>query len=164
MSDDKMRKKWDLFVGRNIKYLRSEETIKNDKIEKCKEYINKHNKIPSAHDKEPEIKSLGIWISKVRNNETLLNKSEYKEFFDEYSDYFLTPEEKWNKNFELLKEYVNEHEKFPSGANKDDSIRYLGKWAGTQKRIFKTKTQIMANENIYDTWRIFFEDNSKLFE
>jgi hypothetical protein len=64
----------------------------------------------------------------------------------------------------MLIEYVDEHKKMPSGSNKDDDIRYLGKWVGTQKRIFKTKTQIMKNQIIHDKWKKFLDENSQLFQ
>lgn len=106
----------------------------------------------------------GYWLSKTRNNPALMKQQKYKTFFAEHKEYFMSPVEKWNDNFERLKDYIEEHHKLPSGANKDDNIRYLGKWAGTQKRIFGTKTQIMKNQMIYNSWKSFITENEELFQ
>lgn len=162
MSSAETRKKWDEFIAEYKQYFQSDAEIKDSKLESCKQYIDKFKKLPSTHDKNEEIKTLGYWLSKLRNNPTLRELKIYKQFFLEYDEYFMTPEESWKKNFEKLEAYVAEKHKLPSGADKNEDIRYIGKWVGTQKRIFKLKSQIMKNDEIYELWKTFAEGNSDL--
>jgi hypothetical protein len=40
----------------------------NDTLEKVRLYIETNNKLPSQHNKNKDIKQLGMWISHQKNN------------------------------------------------------------------------------------------------
>merc|ERR1712127_1129635 len=53
---------------------------------------------------------------------------------------------------------MGDNKKRPSQQDKDKDIKRLGKWIGTQQTTYRTKTWIMANEEIYNLWTGFIND------
>ena len=157
MASIEMRKKWGEFVSKHSQYLKTDNEISDSNIILCGYYIDKNKKLPSTHSSDEQIRYLGNWLSKTRNNNELLKQEKYRKFFEKYSEYFMTPEEKWLSNFEKLLKYTYENNKLPTGSDSDDDIRYLGKWLGTQKRNYVKKIQIMKNKDIYKKWKLFVE-------
>ncbi len=94
----------------------------------------------------------------------MIKKPIIKQFFDDYSEYVANSNEKWMRNFNNLKKYMDEFDKMPTGSDKNDDIRYLGKWLGTQKRTFEKKQQIMKDPTIYNIWKKFVEQHGKFFD
>lgn len=173
MKDATNRKKWEVFKNKYFDQLKNVKETCVDNLSKCIKYIEENNKLPSTHDKSDDIRSLGNWLSKLRqeyNKQDYSAKNiplskKYDSFFEQYAEYFMQPEDKWYFNFEQVEKYVNEFGKLPTGSNKDDKIRYLGKWIGTQKRNYENKKQIMkSNKKIYNDWKEFVAEYSELFK
>ena len=69
MQNEIIRKKWEEFINSKYKiYFLSNEEEWINKLDEVKKYINKYNKTPSTHDKDEDIKQIGIWISKQKTN------------------------------------------------------------------------------------------------
>jgi hypothetical protein len=135
-------------------------------LNKVKDYIDKNDKTPSNHDKNKEIKSLGKWINSqktkyikkegIMNNEDIYTK--WANFVNEYQKYFLSNEKIWYNSLNKVKEYIVENSKKPSHGSKIKDIQILGSWVGTQQQNYKTKEQIMKNDEIYNEWTQFMNE------
>ncbi len=78
----------------------------------------------------------------------------YTEFINnvKYKNYFLSNEDEWKQNLNNVKQYINKNNKKPSTHDKNKDIKYLGSWIRTQQQNYKTKLQIMATPEIYNSW------------
>lgn len=70
-------------------------------------------------------------------NEIIFN--EWIIFINKYVKYFLSHEELWDTNLQLVKEYIIKYNKKPSITNTYKNIVQLGQWILTQKHNYKTK-------------------------
>jgi len=171
MKNKEIRKKWEKFIEDYEKYFISNEEFWEKILNDVKKYIDKHNKRPSCHDKNQEIKKLGKWIShqqenyknksKIMKNKEIINK--WKKFIEEYAKYFMTNEELWEKILKEVKKYIDKNNKRPSKHDKNQEIKKLGCWINTQQKNYKKKSQIMSNKEIRKKWDIFVEEYVKYF-
>ena len=69
-----------------------------------------------------------------------------------YKDYFLSYEELWYNNLELVKKYIDTFNKLPSRPNK------LINWIRMQTQNYKNKTKMMINKEIYAKWTEFINN------
>ena len=139
--------------------------------EKVKAYINKHKKAPSNGDKNKSIKILGSWISKQKQNydfditkcKQIMKTSEIHLLWTEtinnpkYKDYLIVdPVSDWKDNLEEVKLYITERKKSPNKRDKNNVIKTLGVWVGTQKKNYDLDIakcqQIMKNPVIHSLW------------
>ncbi len=67
-------------------------------------------------------------------------------------------EEIWMKKLEEVKKYIDKYKKRPSSESKDKEIKSLGIWTQRQQQIYKTKSNIMNTEEIYNKWTSFIND------
>jgi DNA-directed RNA polymerase subunit H (RpoH/RPB5) len=143
----------------------------NQQVEWLKEYIIENNKLPSATDKDPKIKTLGIWLSSQQKNYknkqySMAIKSQYDkwtEFLTEYAQYFVSNEDVWVQNFEPTKEYITKHNKLPSQRDKDPKIKKIGLWVSNQQQNYKNKQHSMAIKSQYDKWTEFLTEYAQYF-
>ena len=114
----------------------------NDKI--------KINTIDFFHSKDEN----GIEL--IENDKVLLNNCiiDIKEFK------FYT----WEDKLEMVKAYIDENGKLPYEKDKNNNIKFLGKWIGTQKHNYKNNNQIMKNSIIRKEWENFIEEYISLFK
>ena len=63
-----------------------------------------------------------------------------------------------NKLNEVIK-YIDENNKKPSTIDKNNEIKILGSWISNQQTKYKSKKEIMKDENIYNLWTEFINDN-----
>jgi len=91
-----------------------------------------------------------------------INDNKYKKFFEDNNII-------WINKLELVKKYIDENNKKPSTTYKNNEIKILGSWISNQQQNYKSKKNIMENENIYNLWtefinndkyKKFFEDNN----
>ena len=68
MKNTEIRIKWEEFIQDHEDLFLSNEEIWQNNLEKLETYIHKHNKLPSKHNTDPEIKKLGKWLSHQRTN------------------------------------------------------------------------------------------------
>ena len=81
-----------------------------------------------------------------------INDEKYKEFFEDNSTL-------WINKLNDIKKYIDENNKRPSSKDKNNKIKTLDKWIGTQLKNYKNKKKIIKNENIYNLWTEFINDN-----
>jgi hypothetical protein len=149
----------------------SNDEMWNDTLEKLRLYIETNNKLPSAKDKNKDIKQLGMWISTQKtkyNNKEYIMKEEnirniWEDFINTYSHLFMSNDEIWNDTLEKVKMYIETNNKLPSQHNKNKDIKQLGRWISTQKTKYNNKEYIMKEENIRNIWEDFINTYSHLF-
>jgi len=171
MKNEEIYNSWTKFITEYEEYFLDNETIWFNKLEKVKKYINENKKRPSSTDKNTDIKVLGTWIlNQLKNykkkayimiNEEIYNS--WTKFITEYEEYFLDNETIWFEKLEKVKKYINENDKRPPKDNKNQEIKELGKWIGTQLMNYKKKVNIMINEEIYNTWTKFITEYKEYF-
>ena len=171
MLNEEIYKIWTEFINSNNykEYFISNEDKWKLKLNEIKIYIDKNNKLPSTHDKNEEIKSLGRWISVQQKNyksekEIMSNNKIYKiwtDFInsDKYKEYLISNEDNWKLKLNKVKTYIDTNNKLPSTHDKNKEIKSLGQWICNQKRNYKTKKQIMSNEEIYKIWTDFINSD-----
>ena len=167
MKNEEIYNKWTEFINddKYKKYFISNEEKWINILEENKQYIYTTNKLPSRSDKIIQIKQLGYWIKSQRANykkkkKIMLNKEIYDKWTSfindpKYEQYLLSNEDAWNKLLEEVKKYMDENNKRPSSKDKDDKIKKLTEWLGTQSKNYNKKENIMKTEEIYNKWTEF---------
>ena len=178
-NNENIRKSWELFVtdDKYSKYFEDPDTLWYGNLEKVKLYIDTNKKRPSHGSKDTDTKQLGGWIGTqltnyktkkqiMSNNENIRKSWELFVTDDKYSKYFEDPDTLWYGNLEKVKLYIDTNKKRPPQCDKDTDIKQLGGWIGHQQTNYKTKKEIMKNENIVKSWESFVTDDkySEYFE
>ena len=155
---------WDLY-----------EYLWNEKYELLKKYKEEFGNVSVPYDYEVDGIKLGVWLREQKRaykglgtckiNEKQINKlTNLGINFDNY-------EESWNRKYELLKKYYNEH------GNVDVPLKYvvgevnLGKWLVTQRMAYKrldahkiTKERIAMLNELGIKWDVINESWDKKYE
>jgi len=171
MKEESIRNIWEDFINTYSHLFMSNDEMWNDTLEKLRLYIETNNKLPSAKDKNKDIKQLGMWISTQKtkyNNKEYIMKEEnirniWEDFINTYSHLFMSNDEIWNDTLEKVKMYIETNNKLPSQNNKNKDINQLGIWISTQKATYSKKEYIMKEENIRNIWEDFINTYSHLF-
>jgi hypothetical protein len=171
MKEENIRIKWEDFVNTFSHLFMSNNEMWNDTLEKVKMYIETNNKLPLQQDKNKDIKQLGIWISRQKENYSKKEKimkeenirNTWKDFINTYSHLFMSNRERWNDTLEKVKMYIETNNKLPSQHNKNKDIKQLGIWISNQKKNYSNKEYIMKEENIRNIWEDFISTYSHLF-
>lgn len=86
----------------------------------------------------------------------------WNDFNNRYSKYLLQGKEQWYARLNELKVFLDQNkdkkQKSPSSTSKDSNIKSLATFIVTQEKNYKSKSQIMKEEDIYDTWTKFVEE------
>jgi superfamily II DNA or RNA helicase len=171
MSNKDIQKRWKEFIedDKYKEYFLSNKEEWGNKLKEVKSYIDTNKKRPSNNDKTNTIKQLANWIGMqqkkfakkdhIMSNDDIRKK--WEEFIedDKYSKYFISNEEEWENKLKELKLYIDMNHKRPSTHNKDNKIKQLGIWLGTQQYNYAKKQHIMSNEYIQKRWKEFIEDD-----
>ena len=138
-------------------------------LNKCKLYMDQYNKSPSKTDKLKTVSVLGEWICTQKinyKNKTGTMKSDevvnlWLQFIndDKYKHYFISNEDMWQLRFQQVRTYIDINNKLPLDTDVDSELKSMSNWIGTQKKIYKSKSEIMKNQNIYNTWTNFINDD-----
>jgi antitoxin component HigA of HigAB toxin-antitoxin module len=162
--------KWTVFITseKYKKYFMSNEEEWHNIFSSVKTYIDENDKRPSSVDKNKDIKTLGQWIVTQQGNykskEQIMKNSDIYDKWtvfitsEKYKKYFMSNEEDWQSNLNLIKKYIDENDKRPSACDKNRDIKTLGQWISHQQTNYKSKEQIMKNPDIYDKWTGFIND------
>jgi hypothetical protein len=153
INDDKYKK---YFLSNEEKWLQI--------LEKVKNFININNKKPSINDNT----KLSYWLDhtikaykfNIMKNQEIYD--EWTEFINDekYKEYFLSNKEKWLQILEKVKNFININNKKPTINDKDNDIKFLGRWLINQKTSYKyRKDTVMTNQDIYDEWTKFINDD-----
>ena len=172
MSNIEIYNTWNKFINDakyKIYFCVSDADIWYEKLDEVKKYIDKNHKKPSEYIKDnEEIKKLGKWLGQqiVNNNKQqhlLTNdeiKNEWNNFIRDpkYKEHFKSKDSEWYDQLYKVKEYININKKRPSSKDKNQDIKKLGMWIGTQQKNYKNKEFIMVDKDIYNTWEEFIND------
>jgi hypothetical protein len=135
-------------------------------LKKVCAYMDKEKKQPS--DKNPEIKTLGKWIShqkaNYKNNKYMMAsnravRAAWETTMKTYADYLIhDDEEKWYNTLKKVCAYMDKEKKQPSTRDKNPEIKTLGKWVSHQKENYKNNKKIMAsNPAVRAAWESALE-------
>lgn len=118
---------------------------------KIMQYSDKHNKLPSITDNDPDAMDMGDWITKQlmdRVNKTgcMANPiivDRWMAFMKEprHIEYFHDDDEAWHIIFDQFKTYLNTHEKRPSLNDPDPNVRFLARWGNIQQKDYDIVTK-----------------------
>jgi superfamily II DNA or RNA helicase len=161
MANPVIRNEWEATLEKYAEYL----VVNGDKAwcsihKNVCEYMDKHKKSPSANDKDPEIKKLGMWVSHqkknyAKNTEIMKNpviRNEWEATMEKYAEYLETGEEAWRSTHQNACAYMDKHKKSPSQIDKNPEIKKLGMWFSKQKENYAKNIQIMGNPVIRAEW------------
>ena len=166
---------WTEFVNNKeyIQYFISEKEKWIQNLEEVKKYIDEKKKRPSSTDNDLEIKRMGIWIivqyrnhkNKNYNMKDIEINDIWTKFITDpvYNKFLLTENEKWIKNLEEVKKYIDENKRTPSQSDKDKEISKMGAWISYQNSHYKHKNRCMEDIEIYDLWTVFINEYSEYF-
>ena len=164
MKEKQIRKLWEEFVEEYNEYFISNEELWINKLKQLKKYINTNKKLPSRSSEYNEIKQLGQWLSeqkkKYKNNKEIMKEKQirklWEEFIEKYNEYFMSNEEKWIKNLEQIKQYIDINNTIPSRSNKSKKeIKQLCQWLDHQKNNYKNNQYNMKEKQIRKLWKEF---------
>ena len=170
MFNDEIYKKWTDFINddKYKSYFITNKNIWYEKLNEIKTYIDTNNKRPNSKDKNKQINILGQWIGdqqkKYKTKKAIMsNEDIYKIWTDfinneKYKLYFLSNVDQWNLKLYEVKIYIDTNNKRPNSKDKNKQINILGQWISHQQKKYKTKKEIMSNEEIYKKWTEFIDD------
>ncbi len=187
MKYEKYYNLWENFMKNNPKQFLDNEEKWLNKLDKLKEFIDLYQKTPSKYsnsedsDEQFSEADLGSWFDTQKGNCKKeikmfrydiidgIKKYEHENIIDlwnnfnsEYSKYLLQGKEQWYSRLNDLKMFLDQNkdkkQKSPSSHSKDTNIRSLASFISTQEKNYKNKTQIMKEQDIYDTWTNFLEE------
>jgi len=78
---------------------------------------------------------------------------------NKYKKYFLSNEQEWLNNLEIIKKYINDNDKKLSSESKDNDIKKLGKWLSIHQQNYSKQINIMKNIDICNQLIDFINDN-----
>lgn len=129
------------------------------RLNELKTYVEKRRRLP------PNDYALRVWFNEQRKN---YRKSRYamtdddvrgawEIFMNDNPVFFLTNEQRWYQQFEETKQYVEEKARLPPR----ETTR--GFWAALQIANHRTRSNMHANEEIYNQWHEFQNTYPLLF-
>jgi hypothetical protein len=95
-------------------------------------------------------------------DETIRQK--WKDFTNKYKQYFLSNDELWDDNLNLIENYIIKYNKKPSQHDQDKEIKKLGGWISTQQKNYQKNKQIMKDETIRQKWKDFIDKYKQFFK
>ena len=133
---------------------------------KIKKYIDNNKKKPTSNRNKYDNEAvMASWLSvnsQKYKTKTAIMKNKYiydmwTEFItsDEYKEYFISNNILWYKNLNKVKVYMDAYNKIPSHGSKNINIKYIGNWLCHQKKNYKTRKDIMKNDDIYKSFTEF---------
>lgn len=136
----------------------------NEKLQMLKDFIDVNGYRPTNHSKNIYEYSIGCWLNhQIQNyknkNASMkieINYNKWTEFINnyKYSVYFISAKdyfiEKWYKNLELLKNFLDTNNKRPNEISIDDEEKFLSQWIYAQNNNFKNNK--MLNNEIKNEW------------
>ena len=157
-----IRAEWEAILIKYNEYLiidREEDW--RDKCKKLCDYMDKEKKRPSKHDKNTDIKKLGLWISNQNTNynknikimKNLDIRGEWETVLEKYNEYLIIDrEEDWRDDAKKSCDYMDKNGRRPSDSDKDKDIKKLARWIVTQKKNYEKNANIMQNPVIRVEW------------
>ena len=165
---------YDIFTNFLTKYndhFLDNKTLWLNKLSEVESFINKHGYKPSEHSKNNDVKTLGAWIGtqqqQYKNKLQIMKETDiydmYTNFLTQYNDHFIDNKTIWLNKLSEVETYINKHGCRPSESNKINDTKTLGTWLSQQQQNYKNKTNIMKDQDIYNTYSQFLKKYSKYF-
>ena len=135
-----------------------------DRLEELKAFIDENEKTPSPTSIVETEKKLGLWLSRQKQNyekHRMTNKVrqiKWKEFCETYKQYLLTDYEKWDIDFQHLKEFMEINKTRPNVNSKNKNEQFLGRWLSNQQKNYKEKIKCMKLKIRQEQWKQFLVD------
>jgi hypothetical protein len=136
-------------------------------FEKLKEFIINNNRTPSSKPKNSDEKILGTWLGTQNHNYKNSSKGMkecgsrrriWTDFLEEHKKLFVSLDDKWDSNLQILKEFIIKNDRTPSNGSKNSVEKNIGKWLGTQTQNYKNKKNSLKDVEKYDMWTKFLEE------
>jgi len=167
MSQQKRYNIWTNFIN-DIKYKKYFVTNENtwyNILELLKQFIDKNNCLPSYKNDKVLYKWQSHQKENYNNKYDIMKKQEiydkWTEFINnnKYSRFFLSYKEKWEQNFNNVKQFLDISKKKPTLYDKDENIKKLGGWIAKQQRNYNKNQDLMSHQELYDKWTEFINNN-----
>ena len=174
MKQSDIRAKWEEIVEKYKDVFKSQQGIDIwfENYKSVIDYINKYNCLPNSNDNDANIKYLGKWLGTQRDNYKkncsimkIQNVREtWEKFITDYKKYSKNPRDVWFDSFQKVKDFVKLNKKLPDGESKDDDIRYLGRWIGSQNTNLAKLEHSMKDPEFKSLWESFIAEHRTLFK
>jgi superfamily II DNA or RNA helicase len=147
----------------------------NEKLQMLKDFIDTNGFRPRTCANDKYELGIGHWISgQIQNYKNIKESMCVKSNYDAWTEFINNPKysnymknindlivEKWYKNFNLLKEFIEKNNKRPSEKNNGETEKSLAYWIDSQNDNFKNGK--MPSEDIKNEW-IEFKKIRKNFD
>ncbi len=160
----------DEFKLKYSNYFVDKKQIWLNNLNELEKFINLNLRLPTDSIKSE--KKLNYWMDnckrRYKDNECIFIEYEeikniFKNFLCKYKEYYMTNEEKWINNLNLLKEYIDLNKKLPNDQNNGDKYYSLTNWISYQKKSYLKNINCMQDEKIKKIWEKFLIDYDKYF-
>ena len=171
MKDPARREVWEKFMDEYSEFIatQEEEWIRN--FNQVKDFIDQNQKRPSEKSKEENEKFLANWLSNQLTNykkcaqamKDPARREIWETFIDKYCEFFVSPEEEWNRNFNQLKEFIDQNQRRPINRAKEENEKFLGKWLSGQLTHYKKCAHGMKHLSRRKLFEELVNSNKSLF-
>ena len=170
MLNEGIKDKFEKFINdkKYKQYFISNDDIWYNNLEWVKNYIDTHNKRPSAAciNNDDQIRYHGLWINtqlqNYDNNLQIMTNIEvrltWEDFISKYNLYFKSSEESWIENLEFVKDYINKNNKRPSKNDCNEKIKVYGRWLSQQVTNYNKNKNLLKIDLINKKWKEFMFD------
>ena len=144
----------------------------NKKYNNACNYINTHDKNELLRNKSAEYKKIYKWLVEqkykckeklnIMKNEEIYNT--FMQFLNEHGDLFYDNIALLNVTIQKIQHYINTNNKLPSSSDKNIEIKSLSLWLVTHNKMYRDKSCIMKNQEVYDSYSKFVKDNELIID
>jgi len=171
MKVEKIRQLFESFVDEYAEFFLSNEAIWMKSLEELKSFMSKEKKRPCEDAKFADEKRIALWLSvQLRNYKKTVQimkvekiRQFWKDFVDQYAEFFLSNEEIWMKRCEDLRTFLETEKRRPSYRSKNEDEKRIGKWMSHQVTNYKKTMHIMKVEKIRQFWKDFVDQYAEYF-
>jgi len=160
-------KQWEEFIEINKQYFTTLDDKWSKNLEISHKFININKRLPTQSITTE--KPLSMWLSQQKINYTTKSRGfdnnperckQWEEFIEKNKQYFITPDEIWNKNLEESKTFIDKEHRLPS--QHKESEKSSGCWISDQNKNYK-KHGFKDNPERCKQWEEFIEKNKQYF-
>jgi ribosomal RNA-processing protein 8 len=153
---------WENILEKYKDYLLNDDEIWVENYKNIINFIEMNNKIPSNTSKNTKDKSLASWLSRQKRHylEKTMTEGRMKMWEDlskKYKEYLLSDDEKWNNDFEILKEFIIKNKKRPSNKSLDVEEKFIARWLSSQITNYTQKKNSMITIERQEKWEEFMD-------
>ena len=155
MRDKQIRDLWTATLNdsKYVEFICNGEEFWKIMLNRVKKYMDDHEKRPSDHSTDGDVRFMGNWISSQKskydinrdNCNGVMNCKEIHTLWTQiindvtYTKYLITDRlENWKKTLEQVKNYIDINNARPGTHDENREIRYLGGWISRNKKLYLT--------------------------